>query len=326
MARSRRFIAEIPHRAGVVLTFFAFTLPLILIIFNSMRYESGTGETLCWSEIAENSGVSFHPPGTEEYVLCWFTDDENSLRIDGVAHQFNKNDLLASTGLHHLEALRLTSAEVLVFNKPFLCMLNLEEESNLQGLFYHGAELPVLKLADEQKVLHAALAMLRQELIAKPSPEVVQMILQRVLMLCAEMYEQQYSSVRINQNQNRLYRSFHRLVDHHFRKKHTVSEYASLLNKSPKTICNAFRNAQLKSPLQCIQDRLHLEARRLLKYTDHSINQISHELGFADIHSFSRFYKNREGISPSVFRNQVRKGKIAKSIGKSGKYRQQVVE
>ena len=91
-------------------------------------------------------------------------------------------------------------------------------------------------------------------------------------------------------------------VEQHFKTKHTVAEYAGLLNKSPKTISNIFSKFGSKSPLQYIQERKMLEARRLLRYSDMQIQEIAYEIGYDDIQAFSRFFKKQEGISPSVFK------------------------
>lgn len=79
-------------------------------------------------------------------------------------------------------------------------------------------------------------------------------------------------------------------------------DYANLLNKSPKTLSNLFKKYGNKSPLQIIQDKKVLEARRLLYYTDKSVKEIAYEIGFEDIQTFSRFFKKIEGVSPSNFK------------------------
>ena len=99
-----------------------------------------------------------------------------------------------------------------------------------------------------------------------------------------------------------IVRQFNYLVEKHFKEKHTVSEYADLLNKSPKTLSNLFGKFHDKSPLKLIQDRIMLEARRLLRYTEKPVSEIGYDLGFNDIQSFSRFFKKNEGNSPSDFR------------------------
>ena len=87
-----------------------------------------------------------------------------------------------------------------------------------------------------------------------------------------------------------------------------MAEYANLLNKSPKTISNIFSLLGTKSPLQYIQDRKMLEARRLLNYSSRQIKEIAYEIGFEDIQAFSRFFKKQEGISPSKFKEKNQSG------------------
>jgi len=83
-----------------------------------------------------------------------------------------------------------------------------------------------------------------------------------------------------------------------------VSDYAELLHKSPKTLSNLFNKHTDKTPLKIINERRMLEARRLLKYTDVSIQEIADELNFADAQAFSNFFKKKDKISPSQFRRK----------------------
>lgn len=71
-----------------------------------------------------------------------------------------------------------------------------------------------------------------------------------------------------------------------------MQEYADLLNKSPKTLSNLFSIYNQKSPLQIIHERISLESKRLLVYTDKSTKEIAFELGFEEVAHFSRFFKN----------------------------------
>jgi AraC-like DNA-binding protein len=45
-----------------------------------------------------------------------------------------------------------------------------------------------------------------------------------------------------------------------------------------------------------------MRARELLLTTDQSIKEISFQLGFDSIYYFSRFFKQKTGMSPSEFR------------------------
>jgi AraC family transcriptional activator of pobA len=133
----------------------------------------------------------------------------------------------------------------------------------------------------------------------------LQMILKRLLILCTRLYKEQSDLKSLTSFDSDLVREFNFLVEKHFKKIHTVKEYAELLNKSPKTIANLFSKMSSKTPLSYIHDRIMLEAKRLLFYTDKPIKEIGYELGFEDIQSFSRFFKINEGKSPSDFKAEL---------------------
>ncbi|MGY0041525.1 helix-turn-helix domain-containing protein [Pedobacter sp. NJ-S-72] len=82
--------------------------------------------------------------------------------------------------------------------------------------------------------------------------------------------------------------------------------YAELLNRSPKTLSNLFAIYNHKSPLAVIQERIVLEAKRLLIYTDKSAKEIAYDLGFDDAAYFSNFFKKHNAFSPSDFRSAKR--------------------
>ena len=110
---------------------------------------------------------------------------------------------------------------------------------------------------------------------------------------------------KLNNGKLDIIRHFNLLVEDHYKREHQVQFYASQLNKSPKTLSNLFALYNQSSPLQVIQDRLILEAKRLFHYTDKSAKEIALELGFDDAAHFSRFFKNQVNISPSDFRKTL---------------------
>jgi AraC-like DNA-binding protein len=55
---------------------------------------------------------------------------------------------------------------------------------------------------------------------------------------------------------------------------------------------------------QFIINRLILEAKRLLLYSEISISTIADDLGFTDPSYFIRLFKKETGISPLTFRNE----------------------
>lgn len=85
---------------------------------------------------------------------------------------------------------------------------------------------------------------------------------------------------------------------------HTVQEYADLLNVSSRTLTKYVAQSTYCTPLQMINDRIVLEAKRRLQHTSMSVKQIGYELGFEDPSYFVKFFKRLTGKMPGTFRNE----------------------
>ena len=99
------------------------------------------------------------------------------------------------------------------------------------------------------------------------------------------------------------------LLEAHLRKHHSVAFYARLLKVTPDHLSRACRAVTGQSALDLLHDRLLLEARRLLAYTDAAIAGIARELGFTDPAYFSRFFARRGGQPPVAYRSALQSGK-----------------
>jgi len=62
-----------------------------------------------------------------------------------------------------------------------------------------------------------------------------------------------------------------------------------------------------KSLKQHLQDRLLLEAKRLVGYSSDNIQDIAHKLQFSEVSYFNRFFKKLTQYTPLDFREQVKK-------------------
>ncbi len=239
--------------------------------------------------------------------LLWFEDDNNKLIIDTIEYSFGKNELISLTSFQKVEALKLTSAKFIRFNSPFYCILDHDSEVGCKGILFYGSRnLPVIKPSEEDlEILSTVWKMLVIEMKSKDNLqlEMLQMMLKRILILCTRIYRSQENYEAIDNGKVDIIREFNFLVETHFKEKHSVSEYAEILNKSPKTLSNLFGKLSDRTPLQLIQNRILLEVKRLLRYTDMPVSEVGYEVGFNDVQSFSRFFKKKEGVSPSDFRN-----------------------
>ncbi|WP_407403274.1 helix-turn-helix domain-containing protein [Sodaliphilus sp.] len=103
---------------------------------------------------------------------------------------------------------------------------------------------------------------------------------------------------------HRTFLAFRREVERNFRQLHTVKEYASLLGVSTKTLTNYVAECSPLSPLEIINGRIVLEAKRMLRYSDFMVKEIGYNLGFDDASYFVKFFKRRTGMLPADFRTE----------------------
>ncbi|PJJ53030.1 helix-turn-helix domain-containing protein [Hymenobacter chitinivorans] len=95
-------------------------------------------------------------------------------------------------------------------------------------------------------------------------------------------------------------------IEECFRERHEVSAYAALLHISAGHLSEVVKAQSGKPAIAHIQERLVLEARRLLFHTPQSVKEIAFDLGFADASYFSRFFKRETGLTPAEYRASSR--------------------
>ncbi|MGF7080949.1 helix-turn-helix domain-containing protein [Mucilaginibacter sp. UYCu711] len=97
--------------------------------------------------------------------------------------------------------------------------------------------------------------------------------------------------------------NFNNLLEEHFRNEKGLSFYADKLFISTKVLNNITHLMLGKTPKQLIDERVQLEAKRLLVHTEIPIKTISLYLGFDETTNFNKFFKKHSGQTPAVFRN-----------------------
>ena len=99
-------------------------------------------------------------------------------------------------------------------------------------------------------------------------------------------------------------KSFKQLLETNYRTCKRPGEYAKKLNISTPYLNECVKNTTGYSVSQHIQDRIILEAKRLLYHTDKSVKEIAFELGYVDYPYFTRLFTKATGMSALSFRNK----------------------
>lgn len=100
------------------------------------------------------------------------------------------------------------------------------------------------------------------------------------------------------------FRRFRSLLEADFARHRQVQHYANALGMSDKTLSRLCVAAAGVPAKLLINQRLALEARRLLAHTSLSVQTVAHELGFDEATNFVKFFRKETGMTPLCFRQQ----------------------
>lgn len=106
-----------------------------------------------------------------------------------------------------------------------------------------------------------------------------------------------------------LVQRFRALARAHFREHQPLRFYADALKVTPDHLSRACRAVAGLSALELLHERLLVEARRLLAFTELPVVDVAQALGYGDAQYFSRFFARRSGLAPSAYRARIAEGR-----------------
>ena len=106
----------------------------------------------------------------------------------------------------------------------------------------------------------------------------------------------------VRSTHDELLRSFRVHVEQRFSQTRSVSEYASSIGTSTKTLARASTSLTGLAPKEIVDQRVVLEAKRRLAESSESIASIGESLGFSEATNFTKFFVRMTGQTPHEFR------------------------
>ncbi|MEM7373054.1 MAG: AraC family transcriptional regulator [Bacteroidota bacterium] len=240
------------------------------------------------------------------YSLIWVTEGMIDLSVDELLVSLNSHQMTFITPVQYVRLVENHGkVQLIQFNREFYCIRENDHEVSCDGILYFGTQgVPVIDLSSKEiDSFERLLGVLEEEfeIIDAIQEEMLRTILKKWLIKSTRILKRQKQFLGEHEPKVELLRQFKILLEKNYKQYHKVKEYASLLNKSPKTIANQFKILGQKSPSAMIQDRIIAEAKRYILYSSLSVKEIAYNLGFEDAPSFSNYFKSKTGISPKYF-------------------------
>lgn len=228
--------------------------------------------------------------------------------IDEISYTMPETCILPLVSNQHFVFEHPESLTAWQFNREFYCIVDHDAEVGCVGFLFYGIRHPMFIVLDKQEAEEMAYMekVFSSEMMLTDNfqGEMLRTLLKRVIIKTTRMARSQSESYQLFPDEKMdIIRKFSLLLEANFKQQHEVRFYAAALNKSPKTLSNVFALLKQPSPSVLIRNRIILEAKRYLHYTEKSAKEIAFELGFESPAHFSRFFKMYSGTNISEFRN-----------------------
>lgn len=239
--------------------------------------------------------------GKASYIINSHTVD---VTVDDVLAFSPRHLVGMETVSHDFEAILCMARVPLVEN-----ILTHVASCKMLGDFFITNDIPYLPSSKELKenavkdVLHLMLTIAKSYPNKECSQEMNVSLLKVLMTLVASKLEVP-SRLSATEHTEVIYRNFLALVSKHYHQRHSTSFYANELHITPVYLARIVKRYALKPVKEFILSLLNRDAIQMLRYGSMQVSEIADELGFTDVETFSKFFKSRNGISPTLYRNQ----------------------
>ncbi|RKD90414.1 AraC family transcriptional regulator [Mangrovibacterium diazotrophicum] len=262
--------------------------------------------------LIENAAHTQKPHVHSYYQIIWFKDGMGQHRVDFETYKVKANSLffISKGQIHHFDE-NYPDGFIIHFNASFIDYSETFTEVFMKHNIFHSFEKePLFKIKEKDRDILLNIVLQMQEEVKNPNQfghrEYMKVLLHLFLILTQRLGVREKSGeLSMNNPSHILLVRFQKLLEESFFEIHTVFEYAALLNVSAKTLTNCTRENLQQTPLEIINERITLEAKRLLTYSDKNVSEIAYQLGFSDASNFVKFFKRNTQIAPRDFRKAV---------------------
>jgi AraC family transcriptional regulator, transcriptional activator of pobA len=259
-------------------------------------------------QISELSGnISGAPYRHDALMLIWITEGHGQHEIDAVLHEMVPGRLfLIQHGQVHRMIRHATGGWLLLFEEALISGFLLANWlQQVQVVMEDFGAVPFVTL---QKPEQDVITELFRHLHLTMKHGIPDLKLSRHYICLILLYAGQgFSGCKragAISSQLLIIRKLRVLIEAHFISERRAGFYSSALHLTEQKLNQLIRNILGKTVHQLITERLLLECKILLLYTNTGLKEIAYALGFADMSQFRKFLCKHTGYPPSLYRTR----------------------
>lgn len=250
------------------------------------------------------------PHRTNFYHILWFQHCSPTHLVDFVPIPVKPNSVLFLNKdiVQLFDNTEAIDGKVILFTDDFFCQ-SADDLKFLRStiLFNDLFSVSQIELNSGNTLTEIFALMEREWQQAKDSyqTEILQNYLHNFLLL-AERERRKQNFIEIKKGADLDYVLLLKdLLENQFKTNRQVSQYASQISITEKRLNQATTKVMGKSPKEMIDERVLLEAKRLLAHTTESIKEIGFSLGFDEPTNFIKYFRKHQKVTPVEFREKI---------------------
>lgn len=274
-----------------------------------LKFKQFSFKRFGFTEFTSESGKLLAHPDLKDFVKIAFVKAGVKTIIDFKEYQLEHDALFFINGGQYYQFDPGSTGTVIYYNRDFYCVEIHDAEVACDGLLFHNIyEIPAIFMDDDtSRKMQQIIDEIKSEFEESDNntEDMLRLMLKKMIIKSVRIWKSSPKmAIEEVQGNAEFSRRFSQLVETHYHRLHTVSEYAALLNITPETLNKRITKYSGFAPNELIKRRITLEAQRLLAHTTLTVKEIGYMLGYDDPSYFVRLFANHVQATPQNFRQQ----------------------
>ena len=234
------------------------------------------------------------------------------IKINGKFHELRPNTLFIfneNTVIEQVKASIRSSGYMITYSRQYLNSIHVDTQDLIS--IYHGfLDDPCVQVAPEEAAYIHDISKLMRSVLCDyaPTPNREKIIsslfaaMFHYVMGILQKHSLPAGNESVSNRTDELFNKFLDLLREYCSTERSVEFYASKMGITPKYLSLILKKKSGRNASKLIDEAVVYEAKRLLKYSGLSINEIALKLNFASQSFFGKYFKQRVGVSPSRYK------------------------
>ena len=234
------------------------------------------------------------------------------IKINGKFHELRPNTLFIfneNTVIEQVKASIRSSGYMITYSRQYLNSIHVDTQDLIS--IYHGfLDDPCVQVDPEEAAYIHDISKLMRSVLCDyaPTPNREKIIsslfaaMFHYVMGILQKHSLPAGNDTVSNRTDELFNKFLDLLREYCSTERSVEFYASKMGITPKYLSLILKKKSGRNASKLIDEAVVYEAKRLLKYSGLSINEIALKLNFASQSFFGKYFKQRVGVSPSRYK------------------------